>query len=96
MKRFRTVCVTLLAAILLVFSWSVADEIGKDSSGKAVSRLSSAMREACATCYALEGRYPPDLAYLEQNYGIIVDDRMLVSYEAFGENIMPVIKVFRR
>lgn len=96
MKILKPVMAALLSMALLVSAWAVADRIGKDSSEKAVSRLSSAITQACATCYALEGRYPPDVAYLEENYAIVVDEGMLVVYEAFGENVMPVVKVFRR
>ena len=45
-------------------------------------------------CYAAEGIYPPDLAYLEEHYGIQIDEsRYTVYYDIFGSNLMPDITV---
>ena len=45
-------------------------------------------------CYAAEGVYPPTLDYLEQHYGIQVDEtRYMVSYDIFASNLMPEITV---
>ena len=44
--------------------------------------------------HAAEGIYPPDLAYLEEHYGVQVDeDRYTVDYRAFASNLMPDITV---
>lgn len=32
--------------------------------------LRKAITRACIQCYAIEGRYPPSVEYLEENYGI--------------------------
>jgi hypothetical protein len=49
------------------------------------------------SCYALEGQYPPDIAYLQEQYGLQIDmDRYMVHYEVFAENIMPDITVLER
>jgi hypothetical protein len=43
-------------------------------------------------CYSLEGRYPPDLAYLEKNYGLTLDKgKYVYHYRTIGENMMPRI-----
>lgn len=56
--------------------------------------LRSAIARACVQCYAIEGRYPPSVQYLEENYGIRIDrDRFYVFYEGFASNIMPDITV---
>jgi len=48
-------------------------------------------------CYAIEGRYPPSVAYLEENYGVKIDrERFDVFYEGFASNIMPSITVNSR
>lgn len=45
-------------------------------------------------CYASEGSYPPDLAYLEENYGLILDrEKYIYYYEIFGSNVLPIIDV---
>jgi hypothetical protein len=45
-------------------------------------------------CYAAEGIYPPDLEYLQENYGLQVDtDNFVVDYRPFASNLMPDITV---
>ena len=56
--------------------------------------LRSAIARASVQCYAIEGRYPPSVRYLEENYGIRIDwNRFYVYYEGFASNIMPDITV---
>lgn len=56
--------------------------------------LRSAIARASVQCYAIEGRYPPSVQYLEDNYGIRIDrERFYVFYEGFASNIMPDITV---
>jgi len=48
-------------------------------------------------CYATEGFYPPDIAYLEEHYGIQIDkSRYVVKYTAIAENLMPDITVLEK
>ena len=57
--------------------------------------LRSAIARASVQCYAIEGRYPPSVEYLEENYGIKIDrKRFNVFYEGFDSNVMPEITVF--
>ena len=59
--------------------------------------LRSAIARASVQCYAIEGRYPPSVQYLEENYGIKIDrSRYYVFYEGFASNIMPDITVKSR
>lgn len=55
------------------------------------------VRRGVITCYALEGVYPPDYAYLKQNYGVQVnEEKFSVFYEVFASNIMPDITVVEK
>ena len=61
---------------------------------KGVEQLEDALRRAAVACYAAEGIYPPDLAYLTEHYGIQIDDeKYFVHYEGIAENLMPEITV---
>lgn len=63
-----------------------------DKEGKKV--LENALHKATVQCYAIEGTYPPNIEYLEDNYGVIIDkEKYIVHYDAFSDNIMPVISV---
>ncbi len=48
-------------------------------------------------CYASEGSYPPDIQYLVDNYGLILDEqRFIYQYEIFASNVMPEITIHNR
>lgn len=53
-----------------------------------------AVERTVVQCYALEGAYPPNIEYLEDNYGLIIDhDRYFVHYKVDASNIMPDVEV---
>jgi hypothetical protein len=80
----------LSAACLLYGTASVrqsAQESTMDSLRLAIIRSS-------VHCYAVEGRYPEDLDYLKEHYGISWNEnRYFVDYEIFGSNLMPSVTV---
>ncbi len=88
-----------LVSILLFFLVIGAFVSGASTfSGKARSEgevtLRNAIARATVQCYAIEGRYPPSVEYLEEHYGIQIDrKRFHVFYEGFASNIMPDITV---
>ena len=52
------------------------------------------IQRAAVQCYALEGAYPFELSYLEERYGVSVDQtRFLVAYQFIASNLMPDITV---
>ena len=56
--------------------------------------LTQAIQRASIQCYAIEGQYPPSVEYLEEHYGIQVDEaRYTVAYDVFASNMMPDITV---
>ncbi len=69
-------------------------------SAQSESRLESlriveeSVQRGIVTCYAIEGRYPDSISYLEQNYNLILDEsKYYIQYEIFASNIMPQITV---
>ena len=55
------------------------------------------IQHAVISCYALEGRYPQDLQYIQENYGVSIDEeKYYVAYEIFASNLMPEITVIER
>lgn len=62
-----------------------------------INMAEETIRRAVVSCYALEGRYPPNIDYLRQYYGVqISETAYIVHYEIFAENIMPEITVLER
>lgn len=59
--------------------------------------LEQSVHRATVQCYAIEGMYPSELSYLEENYGVVYDkDKYGVEYGCFASNIMPTIVVYEK
>lgn len=86
----------LAVGILLFFLASINNlNQGKREEGK--DQLEQALKRCAVTCYATEGIYPPDVEYMKEHYGIQIDEeRYLVRYEIFAENLMPDITVLEK
>ena len=83
----------IVVLVLLGFSTALTSlDAGRNEEDK--RQLERAIRRGCLACYAAEGIYPPNLDYLEEHYGVQVDEtRYAVFYSAFAENLMPDITV---
>ena len=89
---FPAVCIGLAAVFLTALS-----NLKDGNSAEAKKQLEEAIRRSVITCYTTEGRYPPDFAYVQDTYGIQVDEtRYVVVYDVFAENLMPEITVLER
>lgn len=83
----------VIVAVLLWFLMGVSN-LSQGSAEEDKQQLETALRRASAACYAAEGIYPPDLAYLEEHYGLRIDkERYTVMYEVYGSNLMPDITI---
>ena len=90
------VLAALVIVILLSALWGM-NGLEQNSSGKSLNVLEDAIRRAAVQCYALEGSYPPDLYYLADHYGIILnEDAYFYHYQMVGSNIMPDILVMKK
>jgi preprotein translocase subunit SecY len=95
---FLPVVLMPLVVISLVLCFlSGVSNLTKGQSQEDKRRLEDVLRESAVACYAVEGFYPPDLAYLEEHYGVQIDKRhFVVHYTAIAENLMPDITVLER
>ena len=83
----------ILSAVIIFFGFAVNGASEKADSSSAAT-LEKAIKRAAVQCYAIEGFYPSEVAYLEDHYGIIVDSsRYTVEYRSFSSNNIPTIKV---
>lgn len=77
--------------ILLIVGLGRVSEQNEAAQAKAVQ---DAVMHAVVTCYAVEGRYPRDAAYLRQHYGLLYDEnRFIITIDAFSDNLLPDISV---
>ena len=88
----------LLSAAALLLHLGVIAVCALSFAGKAGQKgeesLRRAVTRASVQCYAIEGRYPPSVEYLEENYGVRIDrDRYNVFYNGFASNVMPEIVI---
>lgn len=81
------------AAVLLCFA-SALDSLSRGRNAEDLRQVEEALRRSCVACYAAEGVYPPSLEYLQEHYGLQVDEtRYTVHYSVAAENLMPDITV---
>lgn len=81
-----------LAAVLWLVTAVSGLVSGRDE--EALRQLEESLRRSAVACYAAEGLYPPDLAYLEEHYGVQIDEeRFTVYYDVFASNMIPDITV---
>ena len=79
--------------MLLVFLTALAD-LSEGNSRQGREQLETALRRSAVACSAAEGIYPDDISYLEEHYGVQIDEeRYTVIYDVFASNLMPDITV---
>lgn len=80
-------------AVLIIFAVAL-QSLDSGRTEESQRQLEEALRRGCVACYAAEGVYPPDLAYLQDHYGVQIDKtHYTVRYDVFAENLMPDITV---
>lgn len=93
-NKFKFISVIILL-LLIIYMYIAVDNAEKNSYEESFNILSDAIIRSAVQCYAIEGFYPPDIEYLENNYGLLVDhDKYFVSYSVFASNIMPEVEIF--
>lgn len=64
------------------------------SKSEGLKVLQDSIVRATVKCYAIEGRYPDTIDYIEKNYGIRIDrEKYAVHYEIVASNLFPEITV---
>lgn len=86
----------LAVAVLLCFLTGLSN-LTQGGAEERKQQLETALRRGAVACYAAEGVYPPDLAYLEEHYGLQIDrEHYTVIYEVYASNWMPEITILER
>lgn len=92
-RTYRILSVAIFVAIMVLFFLAV-DAMGKSSISKEQESLENALSRDIVQCYAIEGRYPPNLEYLEQHYGLTYDkETFFVDYLPIAGNLYPDVTV---
>ena len=84
----------LLTGIFLYLLFAGVGGIAGRTRAEQLDVLTQAVRHATVQCYAIEGRYPPSVEYLEEHYGLSIDrEKYHVFYSGWASNIMPEITI---
>lgn len=82
------------AAMLLLILALLLLRPGRELNDESALAIEEAVRRSAQQCYVVEGVYPPNLAYLEENYGLQINRRdFYVNYSAFSSNLPPTVRV---
>ena len=88
------ISILLIGAFLYLFLIGTQG-IASKAESEQLNVLDQAIRRATIQCYAIEGRYPPSVEYLEEHYGLSIDrEKYHVFYDGWASNIMPDITIF--
>lgn len=81
-----------LILVIFIFGFqNTQDQVGE----KDLERVKEAIQKAALECYSIEGKYPREVSYLMDHYGLLLQtDLYSVRYEYIAENIMPSTNIY--
>ncbi len=99
-KRNPLLYLLALALIVVVFvmGYRAYDKYHNyDNDEESIAAIKAAVERAALQCYVVEGAYPVDLRYLQDNYGLMINtDKYYVVYNAYAENQLPDIRIAKK
>ena len=88
------VIVAIIAVVLII---PAAVSARKEETQESVRSITETVQERALQCYEIEGAYPSSLSYLEENYGLTLNQEdYLVVYKPVAENLPPEVRVIER
>ncbi|WP_302391073.1 hypothetical protein [Eggerthella sinensis] len=93
-KRMAGLFAIVLAVALILLA---SNAIGASLREQGELSVRNAILSSAKQCCAIEGAYPSSLAYLEENYGLVVNRAdYAITYEVFADNVMPNVVVLAK
>ncbi len=95
---YRDLLITILifCTVLGLFWYGFTSTFQANSAEK-LQITRTAVQKSIVNCYAVEGTYPPNIKYLEDHYGIVIDhSKYIVNYELAGSNVMPSVEILEK
>ncbi len=87
----------ILFLVVLIAAGMAGRYFDHTTTQQSIDLLRQSARKAMVQCYAIEGSYPSDIAYLEDNYGLEYNhEKYFIDYEVFGSNVMPNLEVYEK
>lgn len=95
--KISALLLIVFSAVYLSIIYQGMGNFQKNTNDQSLKTIEKAIEKAAVLCYSIEGSYPPDVKYLKDHYGVIIDEsKYFYYYEVDGANIMPKITVFKR
>lgn len=93
----RMRAIYLICLIIFFIFWQGLSSIDEATVSRQQDSLETALNRDIIHCYAVEGFYPPSLAYIEEHYGLAYNkDLFFVDYQPIGSNIRPEVTILVR
>ena len=89
------VIIIIIIGLVAVMAAPLLETGQRKSTQGEIEQLYTIIDKALIQCYALEGSYPPNLQYLQDNYGLVLNDKKyLFVYETGGmSNLKPEVDI---
>lgn len=95
--RRRIVCVLVFACAFVIALCIALDLIFASAKDQGAASIRNTILDSAMQCAAIEGSFPTNLAYLEDNYDLRVNhDDYVVIYEVLASNTAPSVVVMPR
>jgi len=95
LKNIQLFVMLSISLVILVIIFSSIENYQTQFTDLETDRIVEVVEKYAIQCYATEGAYPPNVYYLQEHYGLILnEDKFIYEYEPIAENIKPVIQVF--
>lgn len=91
----KALILPLLSFVLIFGIFYVGiSQINETATTQQYENLKTAIRQSIVHCYAVEGRYPESLAYIEDHYGLTYDtSKYYIDYQPVAANLMPDVTI---
>ncbi len=95
--KIKVPLLSLVSLGFLVIIFSAVFSVDDTNSAEQLKNLEDTIMKTAIHCYAIEGAYPDDVAYLVEAYNLNINtDDYIVHYKLFATNIAPDVTVIAR
>lgn len=96
-KPYAMILSVICMTALLFFFIMAMNRIGSANDTEQAEILEQALTRSITACYALEGAYPPNIAYLTEHYGLTYEtDEYFIDYQYIGSNLRPDVTIIKK
>lgn len=98
MKKTKGWIITLLFFLIICIGIGYGlNQTSNNTDVEDVKRVNRMVKTALIECYSVEGFYPEEFSYLQENYALhINDEKYRINYDYQGSNVMPNVVVYRK